>query len=74
MMTSSCYSEFERACRKKGYVPMNVEALCRVVKEATIYKFKRSYMTNWQYEVYMPGYGKLIDKSKWTKVKIIGNN
>ena len=71
-MTTAAYAELERRCKRRGYIPLNVETLHMAVTLSTIYKFKRNYMNNWQYEVEMPGYGNPPKKANWVDVEIIG--
>lgn len=73
-MTTATYAELEKRCKRRGYTPLNVETLWLAVTISTIYKFRRDYMKNWQYEVEMPGYGKPPKKQRWIDVEIIGRN
>ena len=59
------HERLERVCKRKVYIPLNVETLFLALCQCTVYKFKRNYMNNWQYEVEMPGYGRPANKAKW---------
>jgi hypothetical protein len=68
------HERLERVCKRKGYIPLNVETLFLALCQCTVYKFKRNYnLYNWQYEVEMPGYGVPANKEKWIDVQIIGS-
>lgn len=68
------HEKLDRMCKRRGYRADGMSALWLAVTIATIYKFRRDYMKNWQYEVEMPGYGKPPKKQNWVDVKIIGRN
>ena len=69
------HEKLDRMCKRRGYIPLNVETLWLAVTISTIYKFKRPYnLSAWQYEVEMPGYGNPPKKENWVDVEIIGRN
>lgn len=61
----------KQKCKDRGYSFDVICTLAFVVTNCVAYKFKRGCNNAWQYEVVMPGYGKMPNMDKWIDVTVI---